>query len=159
MANNKYTVGKSHIEGRGVFAATALKKGDFIGYIKGPIRHKVNKTTSEVLDIRAADWVGYKKNYWTDPLPPFKYLNHCCEATAGIKGRCSLYAVVDILPGEEITIDYSTTEADERWYLNCLCGAKTCRKKIRSIQSLSPKIFKRYFPFIPTKLRELYGTL
>jgi SET domain-containing protein len=59
------------------------------------------------------------------------YINHSCEPNSFIKilyGHIQIYALRDIAPGEEITIDYeSTLHSDKK---RCYCGAKTCRGKI-----------------------------
>ena len=150
----KISVVNSRIHGKGVFATHAISKGELVGFIKGPVIHKVNNSLRDTFSN--PDWVGFKQNYWTDPLPPFKYLNHSCSANCGIKGTRSLYAIQAIKAGEEISIDYSTTELDENWYLECSCGSAKCRKEVRSIQSLSKSLFNRYDPYIPTYHRKFY---
>jgi len=59
------------------------------------------------------------------------YINHSCAPNAYMKihyGRIQFYALRDILPGEEITIDYqSTLHSDEK---KCFCKALTCRGTI-----------------------------
>lgn len=152
---DRIAVIKSKIEGKGVAAKIRFKRGDFVGYIKGPIKHKVNK--SDVDSRSHPDWVGFKKNYWIDPLPPFKYLNHSCDPNCGIMGMKRLTAMRDIEIGEEITFDYSTTEIDQNWELpyTCRCGALNCRKIIRSFQTLDKSILKKYLPYIPTQYKKL----
>lgn len=150
----KILVVESHIHGRGLVAKEDIVKGELVGFIKGPVMYKVNKSLRDTFSH--PDWVGFKRNYWTDPLPPFKYLNHACAANCGVRGTRSLTAIRNIKAGEEITIDYSTTELDLNWFLDCNCGFKECRKSVKSIQSLSRKVFDRYDPFIPTYNRKFY---
>ncbi|MCA9361080.1 SET domain-containing protein [Candidatus Kaiserbacteria bacterium] len=150
----KISVVKSAIHGRGLVAKEPIKKGEFIGTIKGPVMYKVNKTIKDTFSH--PDWVGFKKNYWTDPLPPAKYLNHSCEANSGIKGTRTLHAVKDIKEGEEVTIDYSTTELDLNWFLDCQCSSKKCRNKVTSIQNLPKEVFNSYLPFVPTYNKTYY---
>ncbi len=152
----KICVYDSHIHGKGLMASEKIERGELIGYIKGPVMYRENQTLRETFSN--PDWVGFKKNYWTDPEPPFKFLNHSCQANSGVRGTRSVYAVRRIKAGEEITIDYSTTELDERWFLDCKCGAPKCRHTIRSIQSLPKPVFDRYDPFIPTYNRNYYLT-
>lgn len=54
----------------------------------------------------------------------------------------------DILEDEELTVDDSTIEDDPRWKRQCHCGAKNCRKVIRSVQYLPPALFKKYKPYL-----------
>jgi SET domain-containing protein len=62
------------------------------------------------------------------------YINHSCEPNSFIKilyGHIQIYALRDIAPGEEITIDYeSTLHSDKK---RCYCGAKTCRGTINRL--------------------------
>lgn len=154
----KIYAGKSRIAGEGLFTSEDAKKGELVCYIKGYWRKKVNKSLRDTL--ANPDWIGVGKNLWIDPILPFKRLNHSCDPNTGIKGRVSLYAIKSIRAHDELTIDYSTIEADDRWQLEggikCKCGASDCRGTIRSIQYLPKKKFKQYLPFIPTSLIELY---
>jgi SET domain-containing protein len=59
------------------------------------------------------------------------YINHSCEPNSFMKihyGHIQFYALRDILPGEEITIDYESTLHSDR--KRCYCGAETCRGTI-----------------------------
>lgn len=150
----KFEVRNSRIHGRGLVATQDIAKGEFIGFIKGPVRYEVNQTLRETFSN--PDWVGFKRNHWVDPEPPFKYLNHACSASCGVKGVRTLHAVRNIKKGEELTIDYSTTELDENWFLDCQCKLPECRKRVASIQSLPKRVFNRYDPYIPTYNRHFY---
>lgn len=151
----KIYVNSSKIQGRGVFAGEDISKGEVIQYIKGKRFVKHNKT---IQDSRAhPNWVGVSKYTWIDPAVPFKYLNHSCNPSAGIRGEVSLVALRDIKKDEEINFDYSTTELDENWSLpKCRCGEKDCRGFIGPIQNLSPVYVKKYLPNIPRKIYNIY---
>ncbi len=144
---------RSKIEGLGVNAGENIKAGQVITRVEGPIRFKVNKNKKDAL--ANPNWFGIEKDQWIEPGKPHKFLNHSCNPNAGMRGRTVL-ALRDINEGEEITIDYSIIEADDRWELNCLCGAENCRKTIRSIQSLPQKTFQSYLPYIPRYFQEVY---
>jgi SET domain-containing protein len=62
------------------------------------------------------------------------YINHSCQPNSYMKilyGHIQFYALRDIRPGEEITIDYeSTLHSDSK---RCFCGAKNCRGTINRI--------------------------
>lgn len=135
-------------------AGENIKKGEVISDIKGEMKFKVNKTLEDVFDN--PDWVGVEKNVWIDPEKPYKFLNHSCDANTGVSGKVTLIALRDISEGEEITIDYSTIEADDRWNMNCGCGSDKCRKVIKSILDLSYEDYKRYDPYIPDAFRKIY---
>ncbi len=58
------------------------------------------------------------------------FLNHSCEPNLGYDFEDNVITMREILPDEELTIDYGcfTVNFDERW--ECRCGAQSCRKKI-----------------------------
>ncbi|MBI2625395.1 MAG: hypothetical protein HYW70_03640 [Candidatus Nealsonbacteria bacterium] len=44
----------------------------------------------------------------------------------------------------EITFDYSTTMDEDDWGMDCQCGSKSCRGRIRDFKYLPPDIQKKY---------------
>jgi SET domain-containing protein len=156
----KIKIKKSGINGIGIFAGKSIKKNKFVGYIKGLIKRTHNTTTNDSLAF--PDWVGFKRDEWIDPEPPFKYINHSCDPNCGIRGTKTVIAMRNIKEGEELVIDYAITECDTEWNFkkqtgsNCKCGSKKCRKIIRSIQFLPEEIYKKYLPFIPKAFQKEY---
>ncbi len=148
-----YTV-TSKIHGLGIMAGEDIKKGEMIQPIKGKIKFLTVKSKEDSLSY--PDWIGIAKNQWIDPEKPFKFINHSCNPNCGVRGRVCITAIKNIKEGEEITIDYSIIEGDELWEMQCNCGEKNCRKIIRSIKYLSPKIFQKYLPYVPTYFKNLY---
>ena len=57
-------------------------------------------------------------------------------------------AVEAIAKGQEILIDYSTTEADPNWKMACKCGTPQCRGTVRAGHSLPPDLYERYRPYL-----------
>lgn len=59
------------------------------------------------------------------------YINHSCAPNAYMKilyGHILFFALRDLKPGDEITIDYETTlHSDSK---RCTCGAQSCRGTI-----------------------------
>lgn len=148
------TDSKKH--GRGIFTKKNFKKGDTVFIIKGKIKHWM--VTNQKESLYGPNWVGIGKNLWIDPEEPAVYLNHSCDPSCGIKGRVTVKALRNIMIGEEITVDYATTEIDRLWHMKCDCGSKNCRKVINSIQFLPKKIYNKYTPFIPTYFKKVYET-
>ncbi|HYO91797.1 MAG TPA: SET domain-containing protein-lysine N-methyltransferase [Pyrinomonadaceae bacterium] len=62
------------------------------------------------------------------------YINHSCEPNCFMKilhGHVQFYALRDIYPGEEITLDYiSTLHSDKK---RCHCRARNCRGTINKM--------------------------
>lgn len=62
------------------------------------------------------------------------YINHSCEPNSYMKiisGHILFFALRDIRPGEEITIDYEATLHSDR--KRCVCGAPSCRGTINKV--------------------------
>lgn len=151
----KIHIGKSNINGKGLFAGEAVHKGELIQYIAGKRVKKLPKTKEDALTI--PNWYGLSRQFWIDPgESPFRYLNHSCDPNAAISGTKSLVAMRDIAEDEEITMDYSMTDADPLWEMRCTCGTKQCRHIIRSIHFVPPEIFKRHMPYVPRYFQRLY---
>lgn len=55
------------------------------------------------------------------------FSNHSCEPNIGVQGQIVFVALRQILPGEELTHDWATTDDDE-YTLESRCGAPTCRR-------------------------------
>ncbi len=152
----KLSVQKSGIEGKGLFVLEDVKKDEFIHYIEGK---RVKKVAVNKLDgqTEMRNWYGVGKSVWIDPEGThFDYLNHSCDPNAAIKGVKSLVALKDIKAGEELTIDYSITDPDPLWEMECACGTKHCRNSIRSIESVPTDVFKKHFPHIPRYFQKRY---
>lgn len=147
-------VATSKIHGLGLRAGENIKKGEIIRPITGEIKFFVPKNKKDSLSN--PNWIGVDINTWIDPDEPYKFINHSCDPNSGIRGKTDVVAIKDIAEGEEITIDYSTIECDERWEMECNCGSKKCRKKIRSIQFLPRKVFESYLPYINTVFQKVY---
>ena len=150
-------IATSKIEGMGVMIGENAEKGDLIRYIKGEMKFKHIETKKDSLDN--PNWVGIGKDAWIDPEKPYKFLNHSCNPSAGVKGKVSLCALKNLKEGEEVTVDYSTIEGDAMWEMKCGCGEKNCRGIIRSIQYLPKETFKKYLPFVPNYFQKLFTSL
>lgn len=150
----KITYQKSLIHGNGIFSTQEIKRGEVVCIIKGKKFFKINKNLKDV--FANPDWVGFKMNNWVDPAVPFKYLNHSCSPTSAIRGKVTLVALRNIRKGEEITIDYSIIEADDRWHMKCHCGSKNCRGMIKSIQWLPENVYHSYHPYISKDFQRLW---
>jgi hypothetical protein len=146
-------IGHSENTGRGLFANCRFIRNQVLFTVHGRIR----------IDSYGPDywigsrWFGIDDGMWL-VLPKNSYayyLNHSCDPNSGVKDRVAVVAMRNIEKGEEITLDYSITEADPYWKMKCKCGKENCRKIIRSIQFLPEEIYRRYEPFVPEFLRRV----
>lgn len=145
----------SSIHGQGIFADESIHKGDKIQYING---RKVRRVTRSKKDSEEIDhWIGTGRSTWinTDGTP-FRYINHSCDPNAAIMGTKTLVALKDIQPDEEITIDYSMTDADPHWSINCTCGTRNCRNVIGAVYSVPHDVFLRHMPYVPRYFQRAY---
>ncbi|MGA9997732.1 MAG: SET domain-containing protein-lysine N-methyltransferase [Pyrinomonadaceae bacterium] len=132
------SVRTSSINGKGCFATVHFKRGRKIAEYTGEriSEAEANRRarSRRVLRICAIDWKwsldGSLGGNGTH------YMNHSCEPNCYMKilyGHILFFALRDIRPGEEITLDYQTTLHSDR--KRCSCGAKTCRKTINKVMS------------------------
>lgn len=126
-------VGKSPIDGLGVFAAESIPARRKIGEMRGeivPVRearrriegrrriHVVEVTDKTAIDATKSDCA-------------LRHVNHSCAPNAVLRirqGRAEFYAIRDIDPGEEICADYGESHHEGR--LRCRCGAPNCKGRL-----------------------------
>jgi hypothetical protein len=136
--------------GRGVFAVQAIPRGTKLVACQGWL------ASSNALD---EEWHAMQigPDLWLcsagDSLDDC--INHGCEPNAGFTtGEPILYALRDIAAGEQLAWDYSTSIAEPGWTLECLCGAPSCRKVIRSWWELGEADRARLRPSALAYLRD-----
>jgi len=147
--------------GKGIFAAKPIKKNSplmvFGGYVL--TRDEEVKLPLDVRDIAIQIDRDLVIGVLTrKELASTDYVNHSCEPNAGIKGQISLVAMRDIKKGEEITFDYGTVvyrqKGAPKYELICLCGSKSCRKKITQYDWKIPSLQKKYRGYFPYYIQE-----
>ena len=128
---------KSSINDQGCFATTHFPRGKKIAEYAGERISDAEanrRAHRRILRICAIDekWSLDGSRYGNGT----HYINHSCAPNSYVKilyGHIQFYALRDIHPGEEITVDYeSTLHSDKK---RCSCGAKTCRGTINKVTS------------------------
>ncbi len=131
-AYQKYAVDvkPSAIDGQGAFAAERVPARLKIGEIRGEsisvAEARIRATRSErimIVELSARKAIDFSQS-----ADPMRYTNHSCRPNARLcirQGRVEFYALRDIAPGEEITVDYGETHHEGR--LACRCGVPGCR--------------------------------
>jgi SET domain-containing protein len=122
-------VGASRIDGQGAFAAEAVPARRKIGEIRGEAisvaEARIRATRSErimIVELSQRRAIDFSRS-----RDPMRFTNHSCAPNARLcirQGRVEFYALREIAPGEEITVDYGTTHHDGK--LRCRCGARAC---------------------------------
>ena len=124
---------KSRINGRGCFATIPFKRGRKIAEYTGERisdleaqKRARNRRVLRICDIDGRFSLdGARGGNGTH------YINHSCQPNAYMRtlhGHVLFFALRDILPGEEITIDYEQTLHPNS--KRCFCGAANCRGTI-----------------------------
>ncbi len=116
MSNSELTdVASSRIHGVGLFASRNLKRGDLIFRINGPIVRVTDFLALDETTYRMAEnWIGVSRYRYIDTKDsPIRLINHSCKPNAAIPRARELIASAKIAEGEEVTIDYSFTEAGQ----------------------------------------------
>ena len=93
-------------------------------------------------------YVQIDKNLYMGPSGGVDdFFNHSCNPNSGLKiegKRVILVAIKNIKKNKEIMWDYSTTMDEDDWELDCTCGSKNCRKRIRDFKYLPKEIQQKY---------------
>jgi SET domain-containing protein len=123
---------RSPIQGIGVFAMAKIPRRAKIGEITGELisvrearkraRGRSRICLIDLCDRHALDCT--KGNI-------LRRLNHSCRPNAFlriIRTRVEVYALRNIKPGEELTLDYGETPHDDG--MQCKCGHRECRSRI-----------------------------
>jgi SET domain len=120
-------IARSGIHGRGVFSGKGFSKGDVVWKMSG---RPVFKSSAD----SEPNFVGIAPGFWINPDAPIDTMNHSCAPNATFDSNFELIALETIHAHDEVTFDYSTTEADPKWQMACACGAPTCRQTLFAIQ-------------------------
>jgi len=119
----------SRIDGQGAFAAEAIPARRKIGEIRGEAvsvreARRRAKGVARIMIVELSDKRAIDASNSTDPL---RFTNHSCQPNAVLRirqGRVEFYAMRDVRPGEELTVNYGETHHDGT--LRCRCGAPGC---------------------------------
>jgi uncharacterized protein len=122
----------SQIDGRGCFATTFFTRGQWLATYVG---ERVTREEGE----RRLQWQRKKRVSVVDEKWSIdgsvggngtEYINHSCNPNCDsliYSGRINIYALRDILPGEEITVGYMDIRDFAFW--ECSCVSDYCRGK------------------------------
>ena len=148
LAKRGLRIGRSPV-GKAVFATRRIFDGTCIGEIEGEVISDDEYRSRYAFDL--------ENGAQLEPAPPFRFVNHSCEPNSGFRDGLDLVALRDILPGEEITWDYSTA-IDESDFAGfpCGCGASVCRGIVASFRHLPAVVQQRIRPWLLPYLQDKY---
>ena len=130
-------VGRSKIDGRGCFAARRFRKWEKIAELEGERVSRVEAARRmrgrRRLHICAID------SYWgidgSRGGNGSQFVNHSCRPNSFVRilhGHVIFFALRDIEPGEEITLDYVESYHPDDY--RCRCGVEGCRGTINLVR-------------------------
>ena len=142
MAGNSRNleVRRSSIEGRGCFTTSRLRRGRKVAELLGERigraeaeRRALGKRRIRICDVD--ERTSIDANVSGDETA---FINHSCEPnlfTRVVGGHVLFFALRDIGPGEELTIDYELSPHPDS--TRCRCGAERCRGTINRLDRKS----------------------
>ena len=133
MKTFNFKVGRSPIQGRGLFALSDLPARRKLGELGGELitvreARRRARGTSTVMIVEFGDGMALDA---TSAGTDFKYVNHSCEPNAYMRicrRRVEFYSLRPIAAGEELTCDYGETHHEGR--LACRCGSERCKGRL-----------------------------
>lgn len=131
--------------GKGVFAERDIIRGEVIHVLNGEtlsMRDLVARVNSGNENIDDPLQVGKRTYIDLDSIS--RTFNHSCDPNAALRKRSELFAIKEILKGEEITFDYSSTIAPTEWRMKCGCGSAHCRGVLGDVLSIPKKDRTKY---------------
>jgi SET domain-containing protein len=128
-----FKVGRSRIQGRGLFALAEVAARRKLGELGGELitQREARRRARGARCVKIVEFGDGTALDATRLGGPFGYVNHSCEPNAYMRlyrGRVEFYALRRIEAGEEITCDYGETHHDGQ--LNCRCGSVKCRGRL-----------------------------
>lgn len=140
-------VKNSPIQGKGLFTTVSIRKGIILFEIVGKIfQHEYDPALSE----QNPNWIGIGYEQWLElgPGDIAIYINHSCNPNVIVNEKSELVTIATVKSNQELLLDYSTTELDPYWKMDCNCGAAQCRKTLRSFQFLPDSLQKKYQKYL-----------
>ena len=146
--------------GHAVYTIAAIRRGEVIAVWSGKL---VASARLETLppEVRRFSLQVEEDLYLVSltDCEPADFVNHSCDPNAGLLGQISLVAMRDILPGEEITYDYATSDGSSYDEFSCGCGSKLCRGRVCGDDWRRAELWARYdghySPYLARRIRDL----
>ena len=158
-------VRNSTIEGNGGFARELIRAGETVVIIGGtPFTDDALKAFIPTVEQYDSIQIGedlHLIDLSPDPRATNGSLNHSCDSNLWMADEVTLVARRDILPGEEITVDYALFTTLPEWQLDkpCECGSPACRHIITGSDWQRADVQERYkghfSPFVNERINRL----
>ena len=149
----RQSFGPSTIHGMGSFAQVPIKAGEVVEIIGGRVMTE-EEFWAFVRTVDRFNAVQIGENLHLVELPEITQqrgggsLNHSCDSNLWMLDEVTVAARRDIMPGEELTVDYALFTGEEGLILehDCRCGSPNCRQTITGSDWKLPEVQQRYYP-------------
>ena len=154
-------VRESAIEGRGLFARSAIARGTVVSRLGGRLvseaeLREIFRTSDAYVDTIA---VSEDCHLVLPPRRPNGYGNHSCDPNLWWRDAYALVARRDIVADEELTNDYGTSSGMPDFRMDCRCGAELCRGVITGDDWRRSELRERYGEhWVPVLLARIAGS-
>ena len=141
------------IEGRGMFAVQPIAKDEIVTIWGGDVLPIAEFSKLAEYQKRQSAQVedGF---YLVSSKPgPGDFINHSCDANAGIQGQIVIVAMRDIAVGEEVCIAYAMSDSTPGEDFECSCAAANCRRTVTGDDWKLPELRRRYAGYFSTFLQ------
>lgn len=143
----KTEVKPSPIEGRGLFARTAIAAGEIVamkgGHVLTSVQWRALAPTLGPAEIQITEDLVIAPATQEEREGSMLFSNHSCDPNLAIQGQIALVAMRDIAAGEELTHDWATTD-DGDYTMTCRCGSARCRGTITGKDWMRKDLQERY---------------
>jgi hypothetical protein len=144
-------VRRSRIEGRGLFATAAIRRGTVVARLRGRevSTAELERLIAEADANPAAAYVdtiglGEDTHLILAQDSNVHYGNHSCDPNLWHVGPVTLAARRDVAAGEEVTVDYGTQATVTGWSMPCACGSPLCRHVVTGADWRRAELRERY---------------
>ncbi|CAI5488960.1 unnamed protein product [Closterium sp. Naga37s-1] len=147
---------------KGMFALASVRRGEpllvFAGKLVGLDYLLGSDERTQELSLRVNDHLWQVPHPTRGPETP-DFINHSCDPNCGLEDSVTVVALRDIVQGEELSIDYGSTNAGvvrtSSDNFSCHCGASICRGVVTCDDWQLLELQQRLWPFFPPFIKRL----
>ncbi len=163
--DSRLEVRSSPIHGKGFFVTQPIRPNEVVIVFGGTLfskadieAGKANRRTLMQTDEEL--WIGNRAD---EPEGQDYFVNHSCEPNLWMRDEVTLVARREIVPGEEVTMDYAMHFGDPDWIMKtlCCCGSSHCRRTISGndwlLHDLQTRYAGHFSPFLNRRIKRLQG--
>jgi uncharacterized protein len=161
----RINIRRSPISGNGMFVREMIRKGETVSVAGGVVMTEAEFEAFQASHSRYNAIQIDEDLHLVEQVEITKALegsmNHSCDSNVWMLDEVTLVARRDIVPGEEITVDYGLFTAQSGWMLenSCHCASSHCRQTITGNDWKQEDVQERYLghfsPFLNRRIANL----